>query len=384
MKAIELSERLTRDIETMHEEVIDLIKTLCKIPAPSHHEERRAEFIRDWLSQRGLSAQIDEAQNVLCVVGPKDADTVVIAAHTDTVFPDMEPMPLYEEGNRLCCPGVGDDTTNLAAMLVMAAYLHQHGYRPRCTVVFAANSCEEGLGNLKGCKTIMRAFGPRVKAFISLDGGVDQICSRAVGSSRYSIVARTQGGHSFANFGNRNAIEVLARLTCALYDQSVPHIGGSLTTYNVGMISGGTSVNAIAQQAQMLYEYRSDSAACLSVMEDQFRAALREVVSDEARLEVELLGQRPCAGSVEPEAQHALESACFDALRRYVGSTPTMCSGSTDCNIPLSMGVPSACFGVYRGEGAHTREEWIDMSSITGGMKAAMSVLLNWFEEGEA
>ena len=230
----------------------------------------------------------------------------------------------------------------------------------------------------------MRAFGPRVKTFISLDGGVDHICSRAVGSSRYRIVARTQGGHSFADFGNRNAIEVLARLTCALYDQRVPQIGGSLTTYNVGMISGGTSVNAIAQQAQMLYEYRSDSAACLSIMDEQFRAAVRAIACDDVQLELELLGQRPCAGNVEPTAQHALETACFEALRRYVGSAPAMCSGSTDCNIPLSMGVPSACFGVYRGEGAHTREEWVDVSSIPDGIKAAMSVLLNWFEEEES
>ena len=381
MKAVELSSEVQSGIERMQPEVIDLIRTLCAIPAPSHHEERRAAFIRDWFLQRGMSAAIDEAKNVLCPMGVGETgDIVVVMAHTDTVFPDMEPMPMHEADGKLWCPGVGDDTTNLAALMMMAAYLHGHGYSPECGVLFVANSCEEGLGNLKGCKAIMKAYGPRVKAFLSLDGGTEHVCARAVGSSRYRITAKTCGGHSFANFGNRNAIAVLAELTCALYAQTVPHHGNSLTTYNVGVISGGTSVNTIAQHAEMLYEYRSDDAQCLEVMEKQLRYTLAAHEMEDAEVMVELLGLRPCGQDGDAQRQEALERACCDALARYAGTQPCISSGSTDCNVPLSVGVPSACFGVYVGEGAHTREEWVELSSIGPGMKAAMSVLLNWFE----
>lgn len=382
MQAVRLSERILRDIENMQQDVVALIKTLCAIPAPSHHEERRAAFIRDWFLERGMQAQIDEAKNVLI---PMDIDEheeiVVIMAHTDTVFPDMEPMPLREEDGKLYCPGVGDDTTNVAAMMMLAQYLHDHSMRPRCGVLFVANSCEEGLGNLKGCKAIMHAYGSRVKAFLSLDGGTSHVCTQAVGSSRYRITARTQGGHSFSSFGNRNAIAVLAQLISALYEQEIPKRPGSTTTYNVGMISGGTSVNTIAQQAEMLYEYRSDDAKCLAVMERQLCAVMMENTPSDAEVELELLGTRPCAQDVDPAAQKALNHACMDALQMYTGRLPILCSGSTDCNIPLSMGIPSACFGVYEGKGEHTREEWVDIASICPGMKAAMSLIISLFEE---
>ena len=382
MQAVRLSETLLRDIENMQPDVVALIRTLCAIPAPSHHEERRAAFIRDWFLARGMQAQIDEAKNVLIPMGlDEHEDIVVIMAHTDTVFPDMEPMPLREEDGKLYCPGVGDDTTNVAAMMLLAQYLHARGMRPRCGVLFVADSCEEGLGNLKGCKAIMHAYGPRVKAFLSLDGGTSHVCTKAVGSSRYRITAKTQGGHSFSSFGSRNAIAVLAQLISALYAQEVPQRPGSTTTYNVGMISGGTSVNTIAQQAEMLYEYRSDDAKCLAVMERQLCAALMEHTPSDAEVELELLGTRPCAQDVDPDAQKKLNHACLDALQMYTGRLPILCSGSTDCNIPLSMGVPSACFGVYEGAGEHTREEWVDIASICPGMKAAMSLIISLFEE---
>lgn len=376
----ELDERLEAQITKMQPQTLELIRALCAIPAPSHHEERRAAFVKAWFEQRGMKAEIDEAKNVLCPMGLEEhEDIVVVMAHTDTVFPDMEPMPMREEDGRLYCPGVGDDTTNLASLMMLADCLK--AMKPRCGVLFVANACEEGLGNLKGCKAIMKAFGPRVKAFLSLDGGQEAVCVRAVGSARYRLTARTKGGHSFADFGSRNAIAVLAGLIDALYAQDVPRREGSITTYNVGMISGGTSVNTIAQQAQMLYEYRSDDALCLSAMEEQLSAIVRERAPEDAQVTLELIGERPCAARVDPIEQEKLQNACCAALGRYTGRMPAISSGSTDCNIPLSMGIPSACFGVYRGEGEHTREEWVELASIEAGMKAAMSVLLEWFEE---
>ena len=301
-------------------------------------------------------------------------------AHIDTVFPDLEPMPMCEKAGRLYCPGVGDDTANVAGMLMLMDIFRRLNIRPACGVLFVCNSCEEGLGNLKGCKAIMRDFAPRVKAFLSLDDQTTHVCARAVGSVRYQITADTCGGHSFADFGARNAIEVLSRLTCALYRQHVPRVAGSLTTYNVGMISGGTSINAIAQHAEMLYEYRSNDAQCMMKMREKLETILRENALPDAKVTLKLLGERPCGTAGDPAAQRALETMCIAALERYVGGRKSISIGSTDCNIPLSMGIPSACFGMYRGGGAHTREEWMEPSSLCAGMKAAACVLLNWFK----
>jgi len=380
MKTVELGKGMEQDVAQMQPDVLALICELCAIPAPSHHEERRAAFIRDWFVQRGMQAEIDEALNVRCPMGlDAHEEMVVIMAHTDTVFPDMEPMPFREENGKMYCPGVGDDTANVAAMMLLAEYMHRHA-RPKCGVLFVANSCEEGLGNLKGCKAIMKAYGSRVKAFLSLDCGYEEVCTKAVGSSRYRITAKTVGGHSFSDFGNANAIAVLAGLITDLYAQTVPQASGAKTTYNVGTIAGGTSVNTIAQQAEMLYEYRSDSANCMDAMKAQFERIIQKHSDGEAQIDVELIGERPCGRDVDAGAQSVLENACRGAIQRYTGFDPVVACASTDCNIPLSMGIPSACFGVYIGGGAHTREEWLDTASIFPGMKAAASVLMNWFE----
>ena len=382
IKACPLAADFEREIESAHQETIELLKTLCAIPAPSHHEERRTEFVKNWFEERGLSAEIDDAKNVRCGFAlDEHQDMVVVMAHMDTVFPDMEPMPMREEGEKLYCPGVGDDTANLAGMMILVDRLHRMGYKPTCGVLFVGNSCEEGLGNLKGCKAIMRDFSARVKAFITLDGNTEEVCARAVGSTRYRITAKTRGGHSFADFGTRNAIEVLSRLTCALYRQNVPHMGGSVTTYNVGVISGGTSINAIAQHAEMLYEYRSNDPQCMAVMKEKLDTILRENVLPDAQVEVEVLGERPCGAAADKNAQSELENAALQVLAQYAGTKPQVTAGSTDCNIPLSLGIPSVCFGMYRGEGAHTREEWIEPESMRQGMKAAAAMLLNWFEK---
>ena len=380
--AVKLSEQVEQDIERMQLEVIELIKAICTIPAPSHYEGRRAAFVRDWFENHGLDAQIDEALNVYCEWGLEDhEDIVVVMAHMDTVFPDTEPMKVYEADGRVYGPGIGDNASNLAAMMSLAAYLKNNGYQPQCGMLFVADSCEEGLGNLKGCKAIMKAYGDRVKAFVSLDGYAESVCVKAVGSSRYRITVETEGGHSFSDFGRRSAIEAISKLVAAFYLQPVPQVEGSITTYNVGRIVGGTSVNTIAQKAELLYEYRSDNSKCLEVMETQLREILIANRSHDVRISVKIMGERPGMGEVDPEKQAQLEESCCTAIAHYTSVIPTLRSGSTDCNVPLSMGIPSICFGVYRGEGAHTREEWMDPNSICSGMKAVLSVLMYWFSE---
>lgn len=378
MQVKALGEQERRAVGDMQEETLQLLKALCRIPAPSHHEERRAAFVKDWLLAAGAQGvYIDEAKNVVYEMRGESEQLMVVMAHTDTVFPDMEPMEVTQEGDILRCPGVGDDTANLAALMMLCKYMIGRGQKPKNSLLFVANACEEGLGNLKGSRAIMDAYGARVDAFWSLDGTVEGVCTRAVGSARYKITARTRGGHSYASFGNKNAIHALAELTCALYGQQIPKDaqGESRTTYNVGMIKGGTSVNTIAQQAEMLYEYRSDSQDCLARMEEQLQRTLAMQDQDSVEWDVLCVGVRPCGRVTPPEGQQDLCKAAADCLRIATGAHAEESSGSTDCNIPLSRGIRAVCFGVYEGAGAHTREEWIRISSMQKGMEAALMLL---------
>jgi acetylornithine deacetylase/succinyl-diaminopimelate desuccinylase-like protein len=246
-------------------------------------------------------------------------------------------------------------------------------------VLFVADSCEEGLGNLKGCKAIMHAYGSRVKAFLSLDGDVTHVCAQAVGSARYRITARTKGGHSFADFGNRNAIAVLAGIACALYRQRLPEYLGSTTTYNVGTMQGGTSVNTIAQEAEMLYEYRSNDRAALEIMRKHFEAAIDFYRAKGIEVTVTMVGNRPCSGEVDEEKHQALKERAMAAIKNNYDLDARLASGSTDCNIPLSMGIPSVCVGCVRGGKAHTREEYVELDSLEPGYRTAFELILHHF-----
>ena len=355
---------------TYHAETLELIKALCAIPAPSHKEELRAAFCKEWFEKAGFrNVIIDEALNVICPVNlTEDNEIVVFMAHTDTVFPDLEPMPFIEDDDAWRCPGIGDDTANLAAMMITARQMLREGTPSDLGFLFVANSCEEGLGNLKGCRRLMADYGRRVREVISFDGGLGGLMNKAVGSHRYRIGIHTEGGHSYGAFGNRNAIHQLSSLINALYSVKVPQNGDSKTTYNVGAVSGGTSVNTIAQYAEMLYEYRSDDRDCLEKMRVMLMKLLEAYAATGIEVEWELLGERPCMGEVDPVKQAALEARAAKAMEAVTGKIPTGHSGSTDCNIPFSMGIPAVCFGAYRGGGAHTREEFILPESLKDGL----------------
>ena len=373
-------EELKAYIQETLPELKELIIELCGIPAPSHHEEKRAEFCRDWLLRNGASPEqvrIDEALNVVCEVPGETEEVIVFMAHTDTVFPDREPMPYHEENGRMLCPGIGDDTANLAVLLMLARYVLTRGLRSRYTVVFAANSCEEGLGNLKGSFQLMKDYGSRTVEVVSFDGYYSGVANDAVGSTRYEVTVRTEGGHSFGNFGNRNAIHQLSRIINDLYGIEVPT--RARTTYNVGVIHGGTSVNTIAQDASMLYEYRSEDLGCQEEMRRKFEAIVEQYRADGLEVEVRVLGNRPCAGEIDRERQQALTEEVTALISRYSGEEPVVSASSTDCNVPLSMGINAICFGVCLGGGAHTREEWIDEGSLPVGYAMAGEFLLNRF-----
>ena len=380
--------KLTKDIidfiDNSQEETLQLLEALCRIPAPSGHEEARAEFCKKWLEDNGAKGvYIDEALNVIYPVNCEGRDDIVVfVAHTDTVFPDTEPMPYHTDGKYAYSPGIGDDTMSLVIMMMIAKYIAQNDLKPECGILIVANSGEEGLGNLKGTKQFMADYAGRVKEFYSFDNqNFKNLAVKCVGSHRYKISFETEGGHSFQRFGNTNAIAVMCELVSRLYKCEVPHVGDSRTTYNVGIISGGTSVNTIAQNAEVLYEYRSDTLECLEYMNNYFNETVEKFRGEtDAKITVEVIGKRPCAGAYDENKLDEMIAKCKAICEQYLdGEKCGLKSASTDCNIPMSLGIPALCLGVYIGEGAHTREERVEIASIPTGMRIAAELMLGYF-----
>ncbi|MBO4411845.1 MAG: M20/M25/M40 family metallo-hydrolase [Lachnospiraceae bacterium] len=376
-----LNEKMEAYASDVFEEVKTLVRELAVIPAPSHEEDLRVEYLVKWLAERGVTkVHVDPAKNVIWSIHDTGTnDLAVVMAHTDVVFPDKTPLPLVVEDGIYRCPGITDDVAPLCVLLVSALYYFRNGMEPKNGLLIVANSCEEGLGNLKGSRCIVDTYGDRLKELITVEATANRISTRAVGSHRYRVTVETEGGHSFGKFGNRNAIRYLASMIDTLYAIKVPDKPDTKTTYNVGMISGGTSVNTIAQKAEMLYEYRSDDYKCLEKMKQSFEAVINAYRTMGIEVGVELLGERPC-GNIAPEKLRPLQERLEKKIRETVGSEPLYRSGSTDANYPLSKGIPAACIGSVRGNGCHTREEFLYVEDLIPAVRYILDVLQYYFE----
>ena len=370
-------ENIKNFIQENNEDLFKTIKELAVIPAPSNDEGERAQFCKNWLINKGIkSAYIDEAQNVIVPMNIENNNEItVIEAHTDIVFERNIPLKYVDDGTFIHCPGISDDTVSAVVLMKTIEYYYNNNFdKP---VLFVLNSGEEGLGNLRGTRQIFKDFEGRIKQFVTYDSTLAKINTRCVGSHRYLVTVKTEGGHSYTAFGNENAINQLAKIVTDIYKIQVPQKENAKTSYNVGTIQGGTSVNTIAQQAEMLCEYRSDNVECLDYMKNQFNNIFENAKNNGVDLTVELVGERPCmAKDIDIKkidrlyeiSKNIIESVCKD---EKVFSAP----GSTDCNIPLSLKVPAVCIGVCNGFKSHTYEEYVEKSSIPLGFEISIKLV---------
>jgi acetylornithine deacetylase/succinyl-diaminopimelate desuccinylase-like protein len=354
---------------------------LCEIPAPPFGERARALVVRDMLQAAGLSnARIDREGNVVAERrGRVERPVVVLSAHLDTVFPEGTPVTVTRAGPVLRGPGIGDNCRGLAVLVAVARALHASGIETDRPVVFAATVGEEGLGNLRGVKALLaQTLKGRVDRFVAVDGSGGSITNIGVGSRRYRVTFLGSGGHSYSDFGRPNPAYALARAMARISELQVP--SRPRTTFNVGRIGGGTSVNAIPGESWMEVDLRSADEAALAALDRSLHTIVNEAAAAErARasstgaltVKVERIGDRPAGRTDErsPIVQTAI------AVSKSLGLNAPLAEGSTDANLPMQLGIPAVAIGGGgRGANTHSREETFDTTGAASG--AARALLL--------
>lgn len=346
-------------------------KSLCEIPAPPFKEAARAEEYRKRFVALGLQkVRVDAVGNVLGErPGTGRGPTIVLAGHLDTVFPDSTDVRVRESNGRMTGPGIGDNCRGIAVVLAVARAYQRANPRHDARIVFVGNVGEEGPGNLRGVRHLFDTeLKGQIDFFVAVDGAGSNVVSRAVGSNRYRVTYKGPGGHSYGAFGIPNPIHALGRAIALISDIEVP--AAPRTTFNVGIVEGGTSVNSIAFEASMDIDMRSESADALRGIDGQVRRAIQAALDAEnqrwpgqraerARLSVviDTIGIRPTGAQSDSAriVQVALQAG------RALGFTPTTGASSTDANLPISLGIPGISIdGGGRGQGAHSLSEWYE------------------------
>ncbi len=357
---------------------------ITAIPAPPFQEARRAAALKSALSDAGLRAHLDPAGNVIGELrGKNDSEIVVLSAHLDTVFSADTDVRVRREGPRWLAPGISDNGTGLAALVAVAKAMHAAHLKPLRTILFVANVGEEGEGNLRGMRAIVDAYQDRLKAVLILDGaGTDHAATKALASRRLEVVVTGPGGHSWSDFGMPNPINALVRGSVRFISTKVP--GTPRTTFNLGEIQGGTSVNSIPHEAHLKVDIRSESEDELERLETALRDCIAAGVRDETeaatrrngvKLEwkLESLGSRP-GGELRSDSPLL---AALRAADEFLGNDSRLERSSTDANVPLSMGIDALAIGAGgTGGGAHSLQEWYDPAGREIGLKRVLLTLV--------
>ena len=357
-------ERLRVAARTHIEAIASLTSQICAVPAPTGQEFERARFVASLWQERGYTPEIDAVGNVYVRRGGKAKNTllVMLMAHTDTVFPASTPIVIKREGDTLYGPGISDNSVSVATMLHTFDLLDELQLATATDVIAVANVGEEGLGNLLGARTAVERYRADLGAVIVIDGGLGHITYGAVGSKRWRVTVRGPGGHSYGSFGTPSAIHGLGRIIAALADMQVPR--NPKTTFNVGMIEGGTSVNTIASEASALLDLRSTDVESLDWLAKEARAIIEHHVGAGLSVDITVLGERPAG---ERSLSDPLIQLAGRTLQ-WLGMEPRYGSSSTDANIPISLNIPSVCIGVTHGENAHTLQEFFHVPPLGVGL----------------
>jgi len=367
-------------------EITDEQIAICSIPAPPFGEEASANYLCEKFRALGLTeVKIDVEGNCVALRrGRSVSPLLVVSAHLDTVFPPGTDFTVRREQNKLLAPGIADDGCGLAALIALLRALEACSIETQGSLLFVGTVGEEGEGNLRGARYLLTAgeWAGRVDSFISFDGpGVERITHAALGSRRYRVQLKGTGGHSWGDFGAANPVHALGRAVARL--ASYPAPTSPRTTFNVGRIEGGASVNVIPREATMDVDMRSEAAAELQRLDAFFRRAVREAVDDEnagrragtppLELDLKLIGDRP---SGETQRDTSIVRIAEEATR-YFGYHPRLDRSSTDSNVAISLGIPAITLGTGGASGnSHTLNEWYDPRGRETGLKRALLVML--------
>lgn len=359
--------------------------SLCEIPAPPFKETARGLAYKAEFERLGLTnVRVDSIGNVIGERrGTGQGPTILLQGHLDTVFPEGTDVKVRRDGSRYVGRGIEDDCRGLASVLAVARALQASKIATTGTIIFAGNVGEEGPGNLRGTRHLFaRELKGKIDYFISVDGAGDGIASSAVGSNRYLVRFKGRGGHSYGAFGTPNPAHALGRAMAVIADLQVP--SSPKTTFNVGVIKGGTSVNSIPFEASMELDMRSESAQALATLDAKAMRAIRNAVVAENRrwpnksnpvaVVIDTIGLRP-AGS-QPDSARIVRIASEGARTLSLGGK--LHAGSTDANVPIGLRVPGIAIGGGGvGDGAHGLDEWYDdgPSGWRGPQWAALIVL---------
>jgi acetylornithine deacetylase/succinyl-diaminopimelate desuccinylase-like protein len=376
-------------VDAEHDRVVREIIALTEVPAPPFKEAARARVFARMMRESGLpNVEIDPEGNVIGLrKGSGTGPAVAIAAHLDTVFPEGTDVKVRRQGNRLAAPGVGDNSRSLAVLLAIIRALDRGKIQTSSDILFIGNVGEEGPGDLRGVRYLFQKgpYRDRIKMFISVDGagGGSDIVTGALGSRRYHVTFRGPGGHSYGAFGLVNPAYALAKAMVKLSSITVPT--SPRTTYSVGVVGGGTSVNSIPNEVWMDVDLRSESPQELKRLSEEFLRQLKAAADEENQerstsqgridFEARVIGERP-SGMISSES--LLVQLAAEAVRKN-GMQPSYSTGSTDANIPISMNIPAITIdsGGFGGR-PHALDEWIDVDKPASvrGINLVMLTLL--------
>jgi tripeptide aminopeptidase len=347
-----------------------LVRAITEVPAPPFGEGERALFVEGLWRDRGLAPRRDEVGNVVAEVPGGSGPRVVLAAHLDTVFEAGTDVSVRERRDgRLAAPGIGDNSASLAVLTSLLEEVAEGRLARRPRLLVTATVGEEGLGDLRGAKALVAALRDDVDAFVAIDGGLGSIVAEGVGSRRFEAVFRGPGGHSWGDRGTPSALHAAADAVHAVTRIAVPREPRS--SLGVGLMSGGSAVNAIAAEARFTLDVRSVDEGTLRALEGEARQRTESVARRHGLVvTIETVGSRPAGrGPNGP-----LVAAARAALAR-VGVEATTTASSTDANAAMAEGLPAICFGVYRGGDAHRASEWLDPSSLGVGLDALVALV---------